>query len=89
MVTAGIDMGTQSIKVVLYDCKEKRVAAQAQEPLETIAHNDGTREQKTHWYVQALEACFARFEQKDKALIRAIGISGHQHGLVPLDEALF
>ena len=80
-------MGTQSIKTALYDCAAKRVIATAQEPLETIAGNDGTREQKAQWYVQALDACFAQFTAEDKALIRAIGISGHQHGFVPLDAA--
>ncbi|GHV74543.1 xylulokinase [Spirochaetia bacterium] len=84
---AGIDMGTQSIKVVLYDWKARRIIAQAQEPVELIAENDGTREQKTEWYDAALEKCFAAFSPEEKNSIAAIGISGHQHGFVPLDAA--
>ncbi|GHT88384.1 xylulokinase [Spirochaetia bacterium] len=82
---AGIDMGTQSIKVVLYDWKARSIVAQAQEPVELIAENDGTREQKTEWYDAALEKCFAAFSPEEKNSISAIGVSGHQHGFVPLD----
>ncbi len=83
---AGIDMGTQSIKVVLYNWEERRIEKSFQEPLAIIAENDGTREQKTEWYDTALEKCFAAFSDEDKKTITAIGISGHQHGFVPLSE---
>lgn len=82
---AGIDMGTQSIKVVLYDWEAKKVVASAQEAVDIIAQNDGTREQKTEWYDAALAKCFAALKPQDKATIKAIGVSGHQHGFVPLD----
>jgi xylulokinase len=86
MTIAGIDMGTQSIKVVLYDWESKKIVAQAQHGLELIAENDGTREQKAEWYDIALNKCFAGFSAAEKAGIAAIGISGHQHGFVPLDS---
>ncbi|MFP3043110.1 xylulokinase [Treponema primitia] len=82
---AGIDMGTQSIKVVLYDWKAHRIIASRAEPVELIAESDGTREQKTEWFDAALEKCFSAFSPEDKNSIAAIGISGHQHGFVPLD----
>jgi len=82
---AGIDMGTQSIKVVLYDYAAKKIIASAQEAVDIIAENDGTREQKTEWYDRAMEKCFAAFSAEQKATIEAIGVSGHQHGFVPLD----
>ncbi|MDR1596735.1 MAG: xylulokinase [Treponema sp.] len=82
---AGIDMGTQSIKVVLYDWKTRRIIASSQEPVELIAENDGTREQKTEWFDAALEKCFSAFSPAEKNSIAAIGVSGHQHGFVPLD----
>ncbi|MDR2467839.1 MAG: xylulokinase [Spirochaetaceae bacterium] len=87
MFVAGIDMGTQSIKIMLYDWKAKKIAATAQQALDLIAENDGTREQKAEWYAAALDACFASFSAAEKSGIRAIGISGHQHGLVPLDAS--
>ena len=83
---AGIDMGTQSIKVVLYNYETKQIIAKAQESVDLIAENDGTREQKVEWYDAALTKCFASFSAADRATIQAIGISGHQHGFVPLDE---
>ncbi|MDR2446375.1 MAG: xylulokinase [Treponema sp.] len=82
---AGIDMGTQSIKVVLYDWEAHRIVSSFQEPVDLIAENDGTREQKIEWYDAALEKCFASLPACDKNSIAAIGISGHQHGFAPLD----
>ncbi|MDR2176948.1 MAG: xylulokinase [Treponema sp.] len=81
----GIDLGTQSCKVVLYDYEKKGVVARAQSPVEMIAENDGTREQKAEWYEAALLACFNDIAGDLKSGIAAIGVSGHQHSLVPLD----
>ncbi|GHT49639.1 xylulokinase [Spirochaetia bacterium] len=83
---AGIDMGTQSIKVVLYDPIKKQIVAEAGEHLDLIADHDGTREQKTEWYDQCLQKCFDALDGKLKSRISAIGVSGHQHGFVPLDK---
>ncbi|GHU97487.1 xylulokinase [Spirochaetia bacterium] len=81
----GIDLGTQSCKVVLYDYEKKAVLARAQAPVELIAENDGTREQKAEWYDEAMLACFEGISAELRATIAAIGVSGQQHGLVPLD----
>ncbi len=81
---AGIDMGTQSMKVILYDWEAKKILAKTQEPVDIIARNDGTREQKTEWYDTAIERCFSGFTPEQRASIKAIGVSGHQHGFVPL-----
>lgn len=85
-IVAGIDMGTQSIKTVLYDWESKKIVAKSQVPVDIIAENDGTREQKTEWYDKALAECFAAFTPEQKACVSAVGVSGHQHGFVPLDE---
>ncbi|MDR0526387.1 MAG: xylulokinase [Spirochaetaceae bacterium] len=85
MIVAGIDMGTQSVKVALYDAENRQIVSQAQQPLDLIAENDGTREQKTEWYTAALDSCFAMFTGAERGAVCAIGISGHQHGFVPLD----
>jgi xylulokinase len=84
---AGIDMGTQSIKVILYNWETKKIVAKAQESLDLIAKNDGTREQKAEWYDAALLKCFAAFTEAERDSIAALGVSGHQHGFVPLDAA--
>ncbi|MDR1470388.1 MAG: xylulokinase [Spirochaetaceae bacterium] len=81
----GIDFGTQSAKVVVYDYERRKVEGEAQVPIEMIAGNDGTREQKAEWYGQALDAAFAGLDAGLKKTVRAVGVSGHQHSLVPLD----
>lgn len=86
-ILCGIDLGTQSCKIVLYDYGKKTILSRSQVPVELIAQNDGTREQKTEWYDAALEAAFRGIPAELKGGIVAIGVSGHQHSLVPLDEA--
>lgn len=82
----GIDLGTQSCKLVVYDYERKRVIAQSQAPVDMIAENDGAREQKAEWYEAALKVCFDKIDKASKSTIAAIGVSGHQHSFVPLDE---
>jgi xylulokinase len=82
----GIDLGTQSCKLIVYDYSKKEIIAQAQNPVDLIAENDGTREQEAEWYDEALKICFSKIDKSLKSTIAAIGVSGHQHSLVPLDE---
>ena len=84
-LTAGIDLGTQSIKVILYDYENKTIAAKSSCPLELISANDGTREQKTEWYDEAMLKCFKALDPALLSQVKAIGVSGQQHGFVPLD----
>ncbi|MDR2516178.1 MAG: xylulokinase [Spirochaetaceae bacterium] len=82
----GIDLGTQSCKVIIYDYQTKRIIALSHAPVAMIAENDGTREQKAEWYDEALKSCFDHIDAAAKSAIAAIGVSGHQHSLVPLDN---
>jgi len=82
----GIDLGTQSCKIVVYDYTKKKIIAQSQAPVDIIAQNDGTREQKAEWYDTAVKACFDKIDKNIKKTIAAIGVSGQQHGFVPLDD---
>jgi len=82
----GIDLGTQSCKIIIYDYEKKNIADTAQVPVDMIALNDGTREQKAQWYDEALKACFGKLDKAAKKTVEALGVSGHQHSLVPLDE---
>jgi xylulokinase len=84
-IVCGIDLGTQSCKIVLYDYEKGRVLGLAQAALDIYARNDGTREQETLWYEQALINCFASLDPELKSSIEAVGVSGQQHGFVPLD----
>lgn len=83
---AGIDLGTQSMKVVIYDFENHKIIEKGSCPLELISANDGTREQKTEWYDDALKTCFSKISDEAKASILAIGVSGQQHGFVPLSK---
>jgi xylulokinase len=82
----GIDLGTQSCKLVVYDYEKKEIIAQSQAPVEIITNNDGTREQKTEWYDEVVKTCFDKIDANIKKTIAAIGVSGQQHGFVPLDD---
>jgi xylulokinase len=82
----GIDLGTQSCKLVVYDYENKNIIAQSSAPVDIITGNDGTREQKTEWYDEAIKICFEKIDTDLKQSIVAIGVSGQQHSFIPLDE---
>ncbi len=84
-IALGIDLGTQSIKIIAYALDEKKILAQVSEKLDLIIGKDGAREQKTKWYDDALAACFKKLPAEIKRDVVSIGVSGQQHGLVVLD----
>ncbi|QTQ11152.1 xylulokinase [Treponema parvum] len=83
---AGIDLGTQSMKIVIYDYAERKEVIKTSAKIDMIAENAGTREQKTQWYKDALKSCFERIPSEIRASIRALGVSGQQHGFIALDK---
>ena len=83
---AGIDLGTQSMKVVIYDYEKKEIIEKASCPMELISKADGTREQKAEWFDNGLDVCFGKLSAANKKTIEAIGVSGQQHGFVPLGK---
>ena len=86
MLVAGIDAGTQSIKVLVYDSIYKKEVAHASCPLDLISRPDGSREQKAQWYIDAVKKCFDDIDGETKTKISAISVSGQQHGFVPVSE---
>ena len=85
-ITVGIDCGTQSTKVLCYDSETKEVLKVASSSHQLISKDDGTREQKAFWFIDALKDCFNQIPLEIKQKIEAIGVSGQQHGFVPLDK---
>lgn len=83
----GIDSGTQSTKAVVLDLDRRQVVAEARAPHRLIAGLPvGHMEQDPAEWVGALEATLgAVCAQIDRARVRGIGVSGQQHGFVPLD----
>jgi xylulokinase len=83
----GIDSGTQSTKAVALDLDARRVVAQAHAPHTLIPGLPaGHIEQDPAEWLQALDSVLRELAGKiDVRRIRGLGVSGQQHGLVPLD----
>jgi len=86
-LVAGIDAGTQSVKLLVYDTESRSVVAAASAALTLIECEDGTREQQADWWTTAIADCFAQIAPDIRRRIRALGVSGQQHGFVPVDAA--
>jgi len=86
-VVLGIDLGTQGVKVVALDASSRRAIATQARPLTLDAREDGSREQRADEWIAALRACIADLDAAVRARVVAIGVSGQQHGFVPLDAA--
>ncbi len=84
----GIDSGTQSTKAVVLDLEQKKVIADARASHELIGGlPPGHMEQHPQDWLKALDAVLVEVLAKvDRAHVRGIGVSGQQHGFVPLDE---
>ena len=85
----GIDSGTQSVKAVVLDLDSRRVVAEARAPHRLIGGLPvGHMEQHPREWVEALGTVITAVAAKvDRARVRGIGVSGQQHGFVPLDAA--
>ncbi len=84
----GIDSGTQGTKGVIFSRKTGLILAEAYTEHELIENIGGRREQKPEWWIDACTDVIDRvLSQTDvsRSRICAIGISGQQHGMVPLD----
>ncbi|HTR00688.1 MAG TPA: xylulokinase [Candidatus Acidoferrum sp.] len=81
----GIDLGTQSLKVVFYDYERKCIAVTASSPLEVKRDQKGKAEQQAEWWLGALQNALAQVPASVRSSAQAIGVSGQQHGFVPLD----
>jgi len=80
----GIDIGTQSVKTLVYDAEQRRPLSVETAALELISGSDGRREQRAEWWIEALQECLAKTEPAVRQSVSAIGVSGQQHGFVPL-----
>lgn len=83
----GIDSGTQSVKAVVLDLDTRKVIAEARTPHSMIdGLPAGHMEQHPAEWAAALDAVIMAVAQKiDRSRVRGIGVSGQQHGFVPLD----
>ena len=86
----GIDSGTQSTKVLVVDAKNGKVIAAASQTYDLIPNlPPGAKEQHPHTWRDATARAIRRSLKAAKAgaaEVKAIGVSGQQHGFVPLDK---
>jgi xylulokinase len=84
----GVDSGTQSVKAIALDTDTGQVVAEARAPHHLIPGLPaGHMEQHPDEWVSAMDMAIVGVASKiDRSRVRGIGVSGQQHGFVPLDE---
>ncbi len=90
MITLGLDSGTQSTKCIALDFESGKIVASASHAYGLIEGLPaGHLEQDPQTWLDAVDktvrACIQQLGKK-KDRIRAIGVSGQQHGFVPLNK---
>ena len=82
MICLGIDLGTQSLKVLIYDSLAHRTLAAQSQPLELISGDGGVREQKAQWWINALCACMERIDPDLRSSVQVVSVSAHEKAAV-------
>ncbi len=86
----GIDSGTQSTKVLVVDARSGKVLSAASQAYDLIPNlPPGAKEQHPHTWRDATAKAIKTALKSAKASaseVKAIGVSGQQHGFVPLDK---
>ena len=87
----GIDSGTQSTKALVVDANTGKVAGSGAQAYDLIPDlPPGAKEQNPQTWIDAAAAAIRQALRQAKAKsseVVAIGVSGQQHGFVPLDAA--
>ena len=83
----GIDAGTQSTKTLAVDAETGAVAASATAIYDLLPDlPPGHKEQHPQTWLDAADKTIREVVAKLRGPVRGIGVSGQQHGFVPLDE---
>lgn len=86
----GIDSGTQGTKAALVSGETGAILAEGYATHKLLEDDSGLREQDPAWWITACESAIAgalRDSGKPATDVRAVGVSGQQHGFVALDSA--
>ena len=86
-IVLGIDLGTQSVKVVFYDFVAHELVSVESASLDIYQTDMGVAEQNAHWWIDALQNALSKVKKSLRRKVVAIGVSGQQHGFVPLNDA--
>ena len=83
----GIDLGTQSLKVVFYDFDSREIVASQSAALDLYQNDKGAAEQQAHWWLNALTEVMGKIDADIRSSAVAVGVSGQQHGFVPMGKS--
>ena len=89
MIYLGLDCGTQSTKTLALDGDTGQILASASQSYDVLPGPPGQMEQDPATWLEALDFTMRRVladlgERRQE--VRGIGVSGQQHGFVPLDK---
>jgi xylulokinase len=89
-IIVGVDSGTQSTKALAVDANTGKVLGEGAQKYDLIPDlPPGAKEQHPHTWRDATAAAIRQALRQAKAVaaeVQAIGVSGQQHGFVPLDK---
>ena len=64
----GVDLGTQSIKVIIYCPDDRETLSIASQPLDMISKEDGSREQQAIWWIEGFKKCIGAIDPELKKI---------------------
>ena len=84
----GLDLGTSSIKTVLFDVNGKEIAQSSIEYPLYQPHNGWSEQDPADWYLSAVQTVKNVMDQSGtpKEQVKGLGISGQMMGAVMLDK---
>jgi len=86
----GVDVGTSGVKAFLIDRQGRALGEASAKSIEPVRPHPGWSEQQpSDWWMATLEAIdkLSKAHPEEMAKVRGIGLSGHMHGAVLLDQA--
>jgi xylulokinase len=83
-----VDVGTQSVKVLVYSLRTHGVVGRGQHEYELQNTRPGMAEQPPSVWEEGLQAALRdAMQSHDASEVRAVAVSGQQHGLVAMDAS--
>lgn len=88
-VVLGIDLGTTRVKVIAFDPELGRIVASFGQDYPTTVTPDGGSEQNPDdWWRAVTAGCQQLLSVVKPEIVSAVGLSGHMHGLLLLDDKM-
>ncbi len=84
----GIDLGTSSVKAILFDAQRGTIAARGACEYPTSRPTpDQAEHDPAHWWAAAIQAVRLAVGDRPSEAIAAVGLCGHMHGVAFFDRA--